>query len=151
MNVNLGKEAGQITSERNRRNWADPAYRKRMTEVLRRTARRNGTDPEWVLRQSTSQKKRWDDPVYRRRACQIRRDMWTDDLRRERSEQQKHISNDPSQKENYASKMRALWRNPDYHKKMVGIHLKSYAEGRSVPNNGLNSKIECGWLQTEKG
>ena len=120
-------------SERNRQRvlkcWADPAYRRRMLSMLKRTH----ADPAYRRRMSRAIKAKWHDPLYRRRLSRISKARWADPRYRRRiSLRRKTMWTDPEYRRRAGQLRKKVWADPTYRRRLLKVRIEAWRRWRAT-------------------
>jgi len=117
-------------SERVKKLWKDPEYRRKTIEGMRQIGpnpkkseakRRHWQDPKYREKMSEAHKKRWQDPEFRRKVLEGKRKKWAEkEFKKRMMKISKKAHNTPKYIIALKKRQKRLWQNPKYRKKHSG-------------------------------
>jgi LEM3-like protein len=127
-------EVRALRSELRKANWADPAYRERMTAMsqalyadpnmrikLSEMNKARLADPFERERMSKAQLKRYEDPAERAKQSAVNHIRWADPAQRERLAERNRT---PEMRAKLSATRKAQWADPEYRAKMLAANQR---------------------------
>ena len=149
------EETRKKLKEASKKKWADPEYRKRVSEALKKVQKKVHSDPEYLRKQSEvhsdpefrrkiseANKKKWSDPEYRKKQSEARKgQVRSEEARKHLAEankkkwsdpeylrKQSEVRSDPEFRKKRSEALKERYSDPEFRKKMAEVQKKVHSD-----------------------